>query len=232
MKKLSLVLIALGIIIAAYPLVGKLYTLYEQNKILQEWNVSQESTNNGQSENIVSDYQSLNEVFDSIETVNTTIAPEPTTIPQKADKTLPKATAKPVMPKPAQIVLGVIKIKKIKVNYPIVEGVKAENLRVGIGHIPGTTAIGEIGNVALAGHRSHAFGLFFNRLNEMNIGDQIAIQIKNKTFIYQVYEKKIVKPDDVTVLNKNKKDKLLTLITCDPVYGATHRLILHAELVE
>ena len=74
--------------------------------------------------------------------------------------------------------LGLIEIKKIKVNLPIVEGVESSNLKAGIGHIPGSAGLGQLGNSALAGHRSYTFGNFFNRLDELQIGDIITITTK------------------------------------------------------
>ena len=49
---------------------------------------------------------------------------------------------------------------------------------------------------------------------------------------YIVYEKLIVKPDDVSVIKGDKSDSILTLVTCTPIYIASHRLIIHARLEE
>ena len=89
---------------------------------------------------------------------------------------------------------------------------------------------GEIGNAAIAAHRSRTFGRFFNRLDEVKIGDEIVIKDKNTTYTYTVFDKKIVRRCYVSVLDGNGKDKILTLITCDPVDVATHRLIIHAKV--
>lgn len=145
----------------------------------------------------------------------------------------PAANPKPA-PKPAdtRVMLGVIKIDKIKVKYPVVEGVKASNLRTAIGHIPGSAGLGQPGNCALAGHRNYTFGRFFNRLDELNEGDIISVSTKKEEFIYKVYEKLVVTPDDVSVIKKKKGETILTLITCTPIRVATHRLIVHARLEE
>ncbi|MGM0882619.1 MAG: sortase [Bacillota bacterium] len=45
-----------------------------------------------------------------------------------------------------------------------------------------------------------------------------------------MYKVSIVEPTDVSVLNYNNKDKLLTLITCDPIINPAHRLIIHAKM--
>jgi len=102
--------------------------------------------------------------------------------------------------------------------------------RVGAGQVSGTTKLGDIGNAALAAHRSHTYGRMFNRLDELEIGDKIIVETKDGTFEYTVYKKHVVEPTDLSVLNKNNKDRVLTLITCTPIYTATHRLIIHAVI--
>jgi sortase A len=227
MKKLSLALIILGLLVAAFPLMGKLYAVYEQNMLMEEANDFQQTNTSGYENGALEDYIGLQQAFKSEETADNVEIEEHQAQTNENNQESGKAKSAP-KPKDKQKLLGVIKIAKIDVNLPIVEGARAANLRVGIGHITGTTALNEVGNSALAGHRSHAFGRFFNRLNELGKGDEIVIQANNKTYKYQVYEKLIVKPDDLSVLRKNKKDRVLTLVTCDPVIGATHRLIVHA----
>jgi sortase A len=52
---------------------------------------------------------------------------------------------------------------------------------------------------------------------------------KGERTVYTVYKTFLVEPTDVSVLRGNKTDKMLTLITCDPVVNATHRLIVQAK---
>ncbi|MCT4597523.1 MAG: class D sortase [Vallitalea sp.] len=126
--------------------------------------------------------------------------------------------------------IAVIKIDKIDVNLPIASGIDIETLKYAIGYMPNSGEFGEIGNAVLAGHRSHTYGVFFNRLNELENGDKIVINTKDKEYVYTVYEKKIVEPNDLTVMRGSSKFKVITLITCDPVIGATHRLIVHGVI--
>ncbi|MNP46569.1 Sortase family protein [compost metagenome] len=93
-----------------------------------------------------------------------------------------------------------------------------------------TTPIGEIGNAAIAAHRARTTGRLFNRLNEVVIGDTITVKTSDQTYNYEVYDISVVLPSDVSVLDGNNKDKILTLITCDPLVDPTHRLIVHAKL--
>ncbi|GMQ62414.1 class D sortase [Vallitalea maricola] len=133
-------------------------------------------------------------------------------------------------PKPKPKAIAIIKIDKIGVHLPIANGIDLETLKYAIGYMPESGEFGQIGNAVLAGHRSHTYGVFFNRLNELEQGDKINIVTKEKEFIYTVYDKKIVEPDDVSVMRGSSKSKVITLITCDPVIGATHRLIIHGMI--
>lgn len=127
---------------------------------------------------------------------------------------------------------GVLIIKKIDVRMVIMDGVDDETLRVSAGRMPNTGNFDEIGNVVLAGHRSYTFNKYFNRLDELEPGDEIIVQTLTKTLKYSVYQKLIVEPDDLSITNRNDTDKILTLFTCHPVVIADHRLVIHAKQVE
>lgn len=231
MKKLSLILVIAGILVGVSPLVGQLYTKYQEIRMMDEWLNSEDAAVLEEPSDVdpEEEYSQLEEAFaperSSGEQATEQVTGTATPLPDK-----PKATAKPAKQANAQTVLGIIQIEKIKVKAPIVEGVRAENLKVGVGHIPGTAALGQPGNCALAGHRSYTFGKFFNRLDELAVGDEIIITTKKEDLKYKVFQKLVVTPDNVSVLKGDKKDNIITLITCTPIYVATHRLIIHARL--
>ena len=125
--------------------------------------------------------------------------------------------------------IGIIEIPKIKLKYPVAEGVDNVTLRFCIGHMPKTAGLGEIGNSVLAGHRSHSFGDFFNRLDELENGDTIWIKTKSSSTAYTVYEKKRVNKKDLSVLSQKGNDKVLTLITCELGVNPEERIIVKAK---
>jgi sortase A len=133
---------------------------------------------------------------------------------------------------PVEKAIGILYIDKIQLKLPILNGSTASHLEKGAGHLPGTDLLGEFGNTAIAAHRSHTYGRFFNRLNELEKGDIIRLKSLAGEFQYDVYDVKIVHPNDLSILNRNGKEKIITLITCDPIYEATHRLIVHAKMKE
>ncbi len=125
--------------------------------------------------------------------------------------------------------LGVIEIPKIELTAAIGKDVSTETLKYSVGHFEGTALPGEKGNCSIAGHRSYTYSEFFNRLDELAIGDEITIKTPEGTFKYVVYDKFVVEPSRVEVLDETE-DATLTLVTCTPVRIATHRLIVKAML--
>lgn len=127
-------------------------------------------------------------------------------------------------------VIGVVSINKINLTLPILEGATQANMQYAATHIAETTAFGAIGNAAIAAHRAHTTGRLFNRLDEVGIGDKILVRTKEADFVYTVFQTRMVFPVQVSVLNRNNVDRILTLITCDTTPEATHRLVVQAKL--
>jgi sortase A len=50
-------------------------------------------------------------------------------------------------------------------------------------------------------------------------------------YVYQVYEKNVVAPTDVSVLGPASQPATVTLITCDPPGVSVHRLTIVAEQI-
>jgi sortase A len=125
--------------------------------------------------------------------------------------------------------VGRLGIPRIGLSAMVLEGVGAQIMSVGIGHVPGTPRPGQPGNVALAGHRD----TFFRPLRQIKIKDEISMDTGSQTFRYHVTSTEIVDPHDVDVLKSHHKNEL-TLITCYPfsyIGPAPKRFIVHADLV-
>ena len=139
-------------------------------------------------------------------------------------------TQKPMMSKEdiQKRMIGVLYIDKINVRIPVMTGVDEETLRVAAGRMPESGMLDKIGNVVLAGHRSYTFGKYFNRLDELQVGDTFSIKTRKKTLEYKIYKKYVVEPNDFSILNYNKTDKICTLFTCTPVIIANKRLVVQA----
>ncbi len=124
----------------------------------------------------------------------------------------------------------ILEIPRIDSVEPVVEGTDRNALSAALGHEKATVLPGEVGNCVIAGHRNYTFGKYFNRLNEVEIGDMIYIHTPTEKYSYKVSEIKTVKPEEVEIL-ENTENEILTLYTCTPIYIATHRLVVIAERV-
>jgi sortase A len=156
---------------------------------------------------------------DTATTTATTLAPTTTTIPP-----LPAAD-------PGEAV-ALIEIPRVNIDWAVVEGIGRDDLKKGPGHYPTTPWPGQLGNAAIAGHRT-TYGAPFNRLDELDVGDEIKVTDVSGVFTYKVTRQFVVSPSDVTVLAPpdDPTAALLTLTTCHPKYSANQRLIIQAALV-
>ena len=128
-------------------------------------------------------------------------------------------------------VICLLRIPKIKLEEAVREGSTPNVLSSALGHVENTALPGADGNCCIAGHRNYVFGKYFNRLDEIEEGDFIEIETTNMIYQYKVTGIEIVEPEDVAVLDY-AEGKNLTLITCTPFMIGTHRLIVHAEIME
>jgi sortase A len=158
-----------------------------------------------------------------------TISTTPPTTPQS---TVPPAVEIPPNGEP----VGNILIPKIGTDQIVLEGVDVDDLRKGPGHYPGTPLPGQLGNAAIAGHRT-TYGAPFGDLDQLAVGDEISVQTVQGTFKYRV-DKVGDLPDPPFAVNPTDRDVLLpiedkatlTLTTCHPKYSAAERLIVTASL--
>ncbi|MDQ1466637.1 MAG: sortase [Actinomycetota bacterium] len=167
-----------------------------------------------------------------VESTTSTTAPAAgtTTTTRPTVTTAPQPTA----PRVLQVVhegdpLGRIRIPRIGVDKIFVQGTARSDLSNGPGHYPATPMPGQLGNAAIAGHRT-THGKPFYRLNELAAGDTIAIDTTYGHYRYRVTEQLIVAPSEISVVGPTR-DAELTLTTCNPRYSARQRLVIHARLV-
>ena len=122
-----------------------------------------------------------------------------------------------------------LRIPRIDVDKIVVEGVQVDDLKRGPGHYPDSPLPGQPGNAAIAGHRT-TYGAPFNRIDELEQGDEILVTTVQGSFRYEVQRQLIVSPDQVEVLD-DFGDSRLTLTACHPKYSARQRIVVVASLV-
>ena len=124
-----------------------------------------------------------------------------------------------------------LKIPELDVNVVVVEGTTASALRAGAGHYPETPLPCELGNVAIAGHRT-TYGRPFHDMDLLEQGDVITLETPIGDCTYEITEKPfVVSPKQIDVVSNTPNRATLTLTTCHPKGSAKQRLVLHAELV-
>jgi sortase A len=123
--------------------------------------------------------------------------------------------------------LGVLRIPRIRLEVPILEGTDDVSLDRGVGHIGGTALPGASGNMGIAGHRDG----FFRGLKDVAPGDAIDLETPAGTDRYVIESIFLVEPKDVWILDPSPSPKI-TLVTCFPFYyvgSAPQRYIVTAS---
>jgi sortase A len=127
-------------------------------------------------------------------------------------------------------------IPRLSVDSIVVEGISLEALAAGAGHYQMTPLPGEVGNVAIAGHRTMN-GKPFANIDTLKAGDSIVLVTPFARHSYEVVaafdghaNPWITKPDDWKVIEPTT-DPMLTLTTCHPRGSSKQRLVVRAKLV-
>jgi sortase A len=127
---------------------------------------------------------------------------------------------------PAPPPLAVLRIPKIRLEVPVLQGTDDFTLNRAVGHIDDTALPGTDGNSGIAGHRDG----FFRGLKDVGPGDAIELETLRGTEIYRVERTWVVDPPDVSVLDPTPA-RSVTLVTCYPFYNvgpAPQRFIVRA----
>ena len=130
-------------------------------------------------------------------------------------------------------------------SWTIRPGVGKTDLQKGLGWYKGSAQAGEEGNFAVAGHRK-TYGDPFRNVPKLQVGDKIVIRGLTEWFVYSVDQPVVLNgkegavyktvPEDVHVLDSvpakayTEPGKYITLTTCEPEFGSTHRLIVWGHL--
>jgi sortase A len=123
-----------------------------------------------------------------------------------------------------------LEIPRIGRDDIVVAGVGREELKKGPGHYPQTPMPGQLGNSAIAGHRT-TYGGPFLEIDELEPGDEIVVTTPYGRFVYRMTTTEIVDADDWQVIaTVDPTVATLTLTSCHPVGTASQRIIVHAEL--
>ena len=134
--------------------------------------------------------------------------------------------------------MGLLRVPKWgHMAIPIAEGTSQYVLnRAYAGHYSETVGPGAIGNFSVAAHR-RTYGNNFRRIDILQAGDPVVVETKELFLVYRVTEHEIVLPTQLDVVDPVPGrpgmlpiDRLMTMTTCHPEYGNSHRYIVHSKL--
>jgi sortase A len=120
----------------------------------------------------------------------------------------------------------------------VVQGTGVPQLLLAPGHVPGTALPGQVGNFAVAAHRVTAGNPFLS-LPSLHKGSMIDVETITATYEYEVTSKPAWVPaGDLGALaavpfhpGEPARQRLITLVTCDPPWTGTSRVIVTGVLV-
>lgn len=182
--------------------------------------------------------QAQNRLADEFDGQLAAIAAPPTTIPDEPESPV---TAPADLPIPeAGDPVARIEIPRIGVDFIVLQGVDLRLLQDGPGHFPQTPLPGQAGNASIAGHRT-TYKAPFNRIDELDPGDEITITSLQGTFTYRVdtwpnvngvgvLGHFIVESSDIGILDQTFGNRL-TLMACHPKFSAAQRIVVTATMV-
>ena len=113
-------------------------------------------------------------------------------------------------------------------------------LKYGLAHFKGTPIPGDGGNSFIYGHsavisffnrHSNLPETIFTKLEGVDIGDTVEIDREDEKLSYVVRNKRIVSPDDFSILKTQGDKETITLMTCWPLGVGTKRLVVVAERI-
>ena len=118
-------------------------------------------------------------------------------------------------------IIGQLTIPNIDVNVVIFNGVSEEKLLKGVSKMKPGQEIGK-GNFALAGHYGIKNQLFAN-IDKMQNGDIIKLTDKKNIYIYEMFDREIVPPTEISVIDDSKSEEvgkpIISLMGCYYVNG-------------
>ena len=111
-------------------------------------------------------------------------------------------------------------------------------LKNGIAHAKGTYFPGQGNNIFLFAHSTDSpiniarYNAVFYLLRKLEPGDDITVFFADEKYRYQVEQKLVASPEDISWLTKDYGDEALILQTCDPPGTTWKRLLIIAKPIK
>lgn len=134
--------------------------------------------------------------------------------------------------------IAILYIPKLGEDYakPILEGTDLKYLARGVSHYEGAAMPGQVGNFALAGHRT-TNGQPFHNIDRLDPGDMVIVETETNWYRYVIDRSKVVLPTAVEVVapvperpGVEPTEAVITFTTCEPKWSSEKRLIVWGHL--
>lgn len=225
---LPAVLALAGMLLFAYPTVAAWVTQYNQSKIITTYAADVDSADPDAATQLTqahayNDALSVGAVLEA----NTNV---PTGVGEGRDDTLDYDS---ILDANGAGLMARLRIPSINLDLPVYHGTSDETLLAGLGHLEGTSLPvgGEGTRAVITGHRGLADARMFTDLNQVEIGDTFVIEVFGEVLTYQVFDTKVVEPDETEALRAEEGRDLVTLVTCTPLGINSHRILVTGERV-
>jgi sortase A len=160
--------------------------------------------------------------------------PLPVDDPPTADA--PPTAEPPILAQPRDAeIFGLMRIPRFGSDYAVQMAGGTTRARtldpIGVGHYTDAAMPGEVGNFAVAAHRT-TYGKPFNRIADLRVGDAIVIETEGGWYTYRFRTLEYVKPSEVDVLldvpqapDVPAGERYITMTSCSPMFSLAERIV-------
>lgn len=224
-RMLPLIFILLGVLCLAYPITSTVWNNHQAKLVSKAY----ENHVNTQSQELkdsyiarAREYNATHKGFPVLDPFLGDVAPDSPEYREYLS----------VLDQPSGMI-GVVKIPKIEVKLPMRHGTDHDTLNAGAGHMFGTDLpVGGVDrHTVITAHTGLPSSTMFDRLTDLEIGDEFFFEVQDQSFGYRVTRIDVVKPNDPSLLGREKGKDLATLLTCTPYGINSHRLLVTGERI-
>jgi len=207
-----------GILIFSFPYVSNIIHTRTQSRVIESY---QDSVNKA-------DENYLDELIEVAREYNKTLRNNPQRFHKTEDELRQYHNMLRIEDEVVEGVIGSLEIEKVGINLPIYRGTDDAILRIGAGHIEGTSLpVGGSGtHTVITGHRGLHTAKLLTDIDHMEVGDLFTLNILNLRLHYITDQIEIVLPDDFSMIAICADNDYATLLTCTPIGVNTHRLLI------
>ncbi|MDN6162538.1 MAG: class A sortase [Atopostipes sp.] len=135
------------------------------------------------------------------------------------------------------LILGQLLIPSIDLNLTVYNGVTNDILHAGVGTMKSELEMGK-GNFPIAGHYASNEKTLFGNLTAVEEGHSVYLTDNDKIYEYEVYETKVVEPNEVHWIDDKRAEEhggsIISLMNCYYVDGkyTDKRFFVFGELID